>query len=851
MTGLGPERPVHAITGDVPGDDGSAGSGPDGTDVRHRSGPDGTDVRHGSGGREGPFQRLSVVLVAPAAAAWLTALVLLGRSATVGVGVSIASALAAPAVWAICRIWARSDVERLATGTALARVTAGVLVCVAATAAVVAFTVHSVRAGPVPGLAARGVTVTAEAVVTDDPRVRPRRGGVTRRVSVVVEARLVMVDAPGVRFRADAPVVLFGSGAGWADLLPSQRIRVRGRLAPADPGELTAALMLVRGPPRPSESPGAGPSLVQRVAGALRAGLREASDVLPPDQRGLLPGLVVGDVSRMDDQVERDLKAAGLSHLTAVSGANLAVVAGAALLIARGVGLPLPVRAVVAIAVMIGFAVVARPSPSVLRALVMGSVAAVALGTGRSRDGVAALSATVLGLIWFNPGLAVEYGFVLSVFATGGILVLAPRWRDRLARRMPTLLAEALAVPTAAQAAVTPVLVLMSGTLDPVAIPANLLAEPAVAPATVLGVAAAVVAPIAMPMAQLLVRPAGLAVGWIIAVAERAAALPYATVSWPGGLPGVALLAVAGTLGWLVLRRRTSRRVVVALVAGTLVAVLVVRRVAAPWPPPGWLLVACDVGQGDALALSAGPGKAVVVDSGPEPALADRCLRDLGVRKIPLMVLTHPHLDHVGGLAGVLRGRTVGAVVVSPGRVPEGEAARVSRDLRTRGIPEWVMPVGARWRFADPAGTLDLTVLAPLDGRARQGPGEGAIANNASVVLLARWSGAKGDTIGSALLAGDLETEAQDVLLRQGVPRVEILKVPHHGSSKQDPAFLAATGARAALISVGAANDYGHPAPLTMRRLAWLGMRTYRTDVSGDLAVVKSDGRLAVVSRGR
>ncbi|MFC0861284.1 ComEC/Rec2 family competence protein [Sphaerimonospora cavernae] len=789
------------------------------------------------------------MLVAPAVAVWLTALVLLGCPAAAGAWVAATSALAAPVAWAACRRWARSEAGRSARGTALARVSAGVLVCVAAASAVVAFKVHSVRTGPVPDLAARGVTVTAEAVITDDPRIRQRRGGVTRRDSVVVEARLVVVDAPEARFRVDVPVVMFGSGPGWTELLPSQRIRVRGRLAPADPGELTAALMLVRGPPQPPESPDAGPSLIQRGAGMLRAGLRKASDVLPPDQRGLLPGLVVGDVSRMDDQVRRDLKTAGLSHLTAVSGSNLAIIAGAALLITRWAGLPLPVRAALAIAVMIGFAVVARPSPSVLRALVMGSVAAVALGTGRSRDGVAALSATVLALILVNPGLAREYGFALSVAATGGILVLAPRWRDRLARRMPMLVAEALAVPTAAQAAVTPVLVLMAGTLDLVAIPANLLAEPAVAPATVLGFAAALVAPISMPLAQLLVRPAGLAVGWIIAVAERAAALPFATVSWPGGLPGVALLAPAAVLGWFVLRRPTGRRIAIAVVIGALLTILVVRRMAAPWPPPGWLLVACDVGQGDALAMSAGPGEAVVVDTGPDPGPADRCLRDLGVRKVPLMVLTHPHLDHVGGLSGVLRGRAVGAAVVSPGRVPEGEAARVSRDLRGRGIPEWVVIPGTRWRFGGSDGTLELTVLAPGDGEARQGPGEGAIANNASVVLVARWSGAAGNAIGSALLAGDLETEAQDALLRQGVPRVDVLKVAHHGSSRQDPGFLAATGARAALISVGATNDYGHPAPLTMRRLAWLGMRTYRTDLSGDLAVVESGGRLAVVPR--
>jgi competence protein ComEC len=168
---------------------------------------------------------------------------------------------------------------------------------------------------------------------------------------------------------------------------------VRGRLAPADDGDLRAAVLLVRGPPTVL----AGPSTVQRVAGHLRQGLRDAADVLPPDQRGLLPALVVGDV--LDPRVRDDLNAAGLGHLTAVSGTNLAIVGGAALVLARVVGLPLPARAAAAALAMVAFAVVARPSPSVLRALLMGLIGALALGTGRARDGVAALAATVLLLM--------------------------------------------------------------------------------------------------------------------------------------------------------------------------------------------------------------------------------------------------------------------------------------------------------------------------------------------------------------------------------------------------------------------------------------------------------------------
>ncbi|MGI5160028.1 ComEC/Rec2 family competence protein [Microbispora sp. CA-102843] len=764
-----------------------------------------------------------------------------------------------------------------------ARIALAVLASVAVTAAVTAFTVHGVTTGPVPDLARRGVTVTAEAEIADDLRIRPHQGGVSRRETAVVRARMLLVSAAQERYAVDVPVVLLGPADGWRPLLPSQRVRVRGRLGPAEPGEPVAAVMLVRGPPEPIGAP----SAVQRAAGVLRAGLREASDVLPDDQRGLLPGLVVGDVSRLDEEVRLDLATAGLGHLTAVSGTNLAIVAGAVLVLGRFAGLPLALRAVVAVVAMIAFSVVARPSPSVLRALVMGTVAAVALGTGRTRDGVAALSATVLGLVVFDPGLARQWGFGLSVFATGGILLLAPRWRDRLtARRVPRLLAEALSVTAAAQAAVTPLLVLMSGRLDLAAIPANLLAEPAVAPATVLGFGAALIAPVSIDLARLLVRPAGWAVGWIITVAQRAADLPFASAEWLGGMAGVAALTAAAVAGWLVLRGRARRRLVAALAAGALLAALVAMPVVSPWPPPGWLLVVCDVGQGDAMALAAGPGRAVVVDAGPQPGPADRCLRALGVRQVPLVVLTHPHLDHVGGLPGVLRRRAVGAVVVSPSRVPEGEAGRVSTQLRTARIPEWQAVPGMRWRF----GLSEITVLAPESGAAPQGSGEGATANNASVVLLVRWSepptqgtpaaphslpaapaapaapgvpgGARvpggpgaqpapGPILGAALLAGDLETEAQEALLRRGLPRVDVLKVPHHGSSRQAPAFLAATGARAALISVGAVNDYGHPAPLTLQRLRWLGMRPYRTDLSGDIAVVAARDGLAVVVRGK
>ncbi|MGC5011494.1 ComEC/Rec2 family competence protein [Streptosporangium sp. DT93] len=793
------------------------------------------------GDRERRWFPYGAHLVLPAVASWVTALVLLGHSAATGAAVSLLLAAGTAAV----AVLARSGRTAGSRNALIA-----VLGCAAAVAGSVAFRVHAAGTGPVAELAGRHASAVAEVVTTDDPRELPRSAGPFRRESFVVPARVESVGAGEERVRLRASVLLFVSGAEWRPLLPGQRVEIRGRFAPADPGELLAAVVLVRGAPRML----GGPSWEQRAAGAVRAGLREAADVLPPAQRGLLPGLVVGDVSRMQEQVRADFKAAGLSHLLAVSGANLAVVAGTAVALARVAGLPLAARAALALTAMIAFAVVARPSPSVLRALLMGGVAAVALGTGRSRDGVAALSVTVLGLVFFVPELARSYGFALSVSATAGILVLAPRWRDRLSAHLPRWLAEATAVAAAAQVAVTPVLVLMSGQLTPVAVPANLLAGPAVAPATLIGFAVALVAPLHLETARLLVRPAGLATGWIIEVAERAAAFPSGTIPWPGGVTGLLLLVVAVPLAVPTLRGRRSRRIALAAVTGLVLTATLVTPIVARWPPHGWLLVACDVGQGDALLVAAGPGRAVVVDTGPDPVSVDRCLRSMGIEQVPLVILTHPHLDHTGGLDGVLRGREVGAVVVTPYGVPEGEGAeagdgakagdghaRVGDGPARRRVTEWAAAPGTTWRF----GPSELTVLGPETGRAPPGAGEGAAVNNTSVVVHVRWA------VGSALLSGDIETEAQAELLRRGLPPADILKVPHHGSGRYDPAFFAAAGARAALISVGAGNDYGHPAPSTLAALHLLGTRVYRTDLSGDLAVVARDGALAIVVRGR
>ncbi|HEY6744480.1 MAG TPA: ComEC/Rec2 family competence protein [Mycobacteriales bacterium] len=749
-------------------------------------------------------------------AAWLSVLATLGLPAAQGSVLGAAALVGGLSSLAGRRRWSAT--------------VALVLGCAGAAALATAARVAAVEHSPLTALAERRAGVTAELVISDDPRPLTSGAGPP---SVLVGARIREVTAAGRRWSVSGRVLVLAPADGWRGLLPSQRVRVVGRLGPPARDDLTVAVLTVRSPPTRIGPP----SSVQTAAGRIRAGLRDAAAVLPDGPRGLLPGLVDGDVSGLDPALADDFRIAGLSHLTAVSGTNVAIVAGAVLLLLRGMTVGPRTSAVAAGIAIAGFVVLARPAPSVLRAAVMGGLALLALATGRPRSALPALGATVLILMFVSPSLARDPGFALSVLATAGLILLGPGWAAALrARGVPPGLAEALAVPAAATVATAPVIAAISGTVSLVSVPANLLAEPAVAPATVLGVLAAVVSPLSGTAAEWLAWAAGLPVRWLVAVGTRAAHVPDAAVPWPGGGTGAAILVAALLAAAAVVRWRPARRVAVALLFGAAVVLVPVRTVLPGWPPAGWLFVACSVGQGDALVVHAGPGAAMVVDAGPDPVVVDGCLRRLGVRSVPLLVLTHLHADHVDGLTGVLRGRSVAEIDVGPSREPPGGWREVEDGARGHQVPLRTVEVGERRQF----GGLMVEVLGPdhpFHGT-RSDP------NNSSVVLRVATRGA------TLLLTGDAEVEAQDALVRSGAGlRADILKVPHHGSAYQSPAFLRAVQASVGVISVGLDNDYGHPSPALLHELDRLGIRAVRTDRDGDIAIRERDGRLAVVTR--
>ncbi|MBP2319739.1 competence protein ComEC [Kibdelosporangium banguiense] len=630
-------------------------------------------------------------------------------------------------------------------------------------------------------------------------------------------------------------VLLLVPANGWADLLPGQEVQAEGQLAP---GDTAVAVLRVRGPPE-----GVTPAPVwQQVAESMRAGLRRAAaDVLGPESAGLLPALVVGDTSALPHRVVEEFRTAGMSHLLAVSGANLAIVGVATLLLLRALRVGPRWCAAGSGVMLVGFVVLAGPEPSVLRAAVMGGVGLLALIIGRERSALPALAASVIVLVLHDPAMSMNIGFVLSVLATGALVLVAAKWsRCLTGRGMPRLIAEALAVPAAAHLATAPVVAGMSGKVSLVAIGANLLAAPVVAPATVLGLLAALAAGGVPWLAEWFVWSAGPELYWMVTVGRHAAAIPGAAMDWPAGWWGGMLLAVVLVAAVLVLRRRRWRVLVLAMIAGLLVVLVPVKVLAPGWPPSGWSSVACDVGQGDAVVLATDePGRAILVDTGPDPGAVAGCLDRLGVDRIPLVILSHLHADHVGGLSAVLAEHSVGAVAVGSGRLPVWAWRQVRSEAERTQVPVLWLTVGQRLDW--PGLTVEVLGPGHVDTR-QEGEASGTEINNASVVLRATTRS------GRVLLTGDVEISAQTDLLDAGADlKADILKVPHHGSRYIVPEFLDAVRPRIALISVGAGNRYGHPNPGTLSRLASKGATVLRTDQDGDVAVV---GELLVVRRG-
>lgn len=769
--------------------------------------------------------------LAPAAlAAWMTAAVGLGWSTgrAVGGAVLLLGLGVALLRWSTRRGADRGGQPAVAGG-GVSRPLAAAAAVIAASGALAVAGLHSgaVQAGPIPALAAERAQVTVAGVVRSDP---VRREGQFAPY-VVVRLTVVKVTGRGVTTRVRSPILVIGEEP-WSRVQLGDRVAASGRLQASRGPDLAG--VLIGGPPEVTEHAG----WVDRGISQVRRGLVEAASPLPQTQRALIPALVDGDDSAMPAEAVEDFQTTGLTHLLAVSGANLTLVLVFVLFVARWCGVRGRGLAVVGMVAVVFFVLLARPQPSVLRAAAMGVVAIAGLSAGGPRRGVRALCVAVVVLVLLDPWLARSVGFLLSTVATAGILLLAPGWRDAMARWMPRLLAEAIAVPLSAQIVCTPVIAAISSEVSLVAVAANLLAAPAVGPTTVLGLIAGLLAVVSETLGHLCGYLAGVPAWWIVWVARHGSELDGASVAWRSAPVAIAALTALCLGVALVMTRLLGNRYACAGVAALLAIVVLDPPNRPGWPPDDWVMVMCDIGQGDGLVLNAGQDVAVVVDTGPEPEAMDRCLDELEVDQVAVVVLTHFHADHVNGLPGVLDGRRVAEIQVSPLSDPVDRAAAVSTWAAQAKVPVTVAVTGEHRRV----GQLRWEVIGPVDSDpTATETGEGSAPNNASIVMMVRAQGVR------LLLTGDAEPEEElDILRGQEDLRADVLKLAHHGSSNQEPDFIFASRAQLAVVSAGIDNGYGHPSPHTLALLDQLGADLYRTDLDGDIAISVTSSGLAV-----
>lgn len=419
--------------------------------------------------------------------------------------------------------------------------------------------------GPVPGLAAESALVGTALTVTGDPRrIESKPGahpGMPPSTLIIVPVRMTTVTTDdGITYQVGTSATVFARARtpneinAWLNLLPSEHLRVSGKLEPARGGTRDAAVLMARGTPTVI----GGPSVMQSVAGYLRADLREAVSTLPTEEAGVLPALTVGDTSHEPPDIADALKRSGLTYLTVVSGENLIFLSAALLPAARWVGLRGRAVTGAAVVLVLGFTVLARPGPPMVRATVMSLLGCVAALYGRRFRALATMAAAVLLLLLIDPWLARTYGFALSVVATAGLLIVAPGWCRRLLDRGVPLWAAAPAAATAAaELFCEPLLVTFSGSLPLVAVPANVLAVPAAPVATVLGISAMAADAVSPVFGHAVAWVAQWPVRWICLVARTASAVPGGCVGWPSGLPGCGLLLACYAVGWRLLRARS------------------------------------------------------------------------------------------------------------------------------------------------------------------------------------------------------------------------------------------------------------------------------------------------------
>jgi len=587
------------------------------------------------------------------------------------------------------------------------------------------------------------------------------------------------------------------------------------------------------------------PDPIQGIRTSFLASLRGVST----DSAALVAGLSIGDDTQLSAQTKEDFRKVSLTHLSAVSGANCAIVLAGVAFLLNLLPIARPFRILISFAAIGFYLALVGHEPSVLRASAMVGVVLLGFLIGRRVSPLDAIALSVIGLLLWQPELSLSYGFALSALATIGLVVLAPKLVEVFERRMPTWLAIVISVSIAAQIACLPVLLMLQPQLPVYSVLANVLAEPLVAPITVLGLLACLISPVVPFLASAITLLASIPGYFIVYIGKTLASAPMASISWYQGVTGVVLGGlITLSIGVLLLSKVPKLRVVSGSVLTFIVLTFTAQGSSAGIQTRNfysgeYTLVNCDVGQGDALVIRS-KREVAVIDVGRENPAIDSCLSGLGISQIDLLVLTHFDMDHIGGVVGAVTGRSVSQALVTSSKDERPGADFAKGYLEGLGISMAQAEVGMTGEL----GNFSWQVLSP-----HLGAPEAKDTNDGSISML--W---QDDAIALITLAdlgesGQLRVGAEhSALLSSGFGgRQVVVKVAHHGSGDQSPEFYEAIEPDVALISVGQGNSYGHPTKRALGMLEVTGAQVFRTDQSGAIGVTEGENGLAISISGR
>jgi len=583
--------------------------------------------------------------------------------------------------------------------------------------------------------------------------------------------------------------------------------------------------------------------------------------ILPEPEAALLNGILVGSDEGIPASLMDKFRTTGTAHIIAISGFNITIISAALVklfsrFLQRYVALVVAVGAIALYTVLVG------AEPPVVRAAIMGGLSALALIVGRQSHALTSLFAAAWCMTTLQPFALWNIGFQLSFAASLGLILYANKLQKgtesslerfvsiEMAERVAWLLNNYLLSTLAALATILPLLVYYFGHFSPLSLISNLLILPVQPTIMYLGSTAAMAGLAYLPMGQMLgwaawlfltytIRIVEITANWVHTSGATGLVHPAVPLAYYSLLTLFTLEPTRRLISIDAVKRLLRNRMVRKAVISALVIVLILVWVAVASLPDGRLHVAfLDVGQGDAILIQTPAGHRLLIDGGPSPAALLAALgRHLPFwdRRIDMILLSHPHGDHLRGLLSVLDRYHVRQILVSDVSHQSSVYKQWRQQLIDKSIPLLAVQHPLRVDF----GVGPTMEVLP--------PGTTNYDNVDETSLVARlsWQNA------SFLFTGDLEADGVLNFSAAGWPLAcTVLKVPHHGSNEAvNGDLLTATSPDLAVISVGADNRFGHPAEETLARLEQAGIRTLRTDQAGTIEVTTDGERYWVRTR--